>query len=207
MPASRNSWRWWFAWIVIAATSYATIRYHLAQHEPWSRFYFWTVNKALSYAAVILLASSYLSARKDRQLARALGLCGFSLALVHSILSWPLLSAFNYPKLYSNGALGPAGWGCLLSGIAAMALLFGPALTSFPRFTHSLKPPQWALYQRLGYFALALVAFHVAVYGFGGWFTPSKWPALMPPITLISFLLAAVPTILRLLSNKDQENA
>ncbi len=206
MQASRGTWRWWFAWIVIAATTYATVRYHLAQHEPWSRFYFWTVNKALSYSAVILLAASYLSARGNRQLARALGLCGFWLALIHSLLSWPLLSPFNYPKLYSNGALGPAGWGCLLSGIAAMALLSCPALTSFPRFNTALNPSQWALYQRLGYAALALVAFHVAVYGFGGWLTPGKWPALMPPITLISFLLAVIPVIRRLLPNKEQEN-
>jgi hypothetical protein len=34
-----------------------------------------------------------------------------------------------------------------------------------------------------------VVGFHAMLQGFPGWFTPAQWPGMLPPITLISFLL------------------
>ncbi len=207
MLRDRTRWLRWLAAILIAATAYAAVRYHVAQPEPWSRFFFWTANKSLSFAAAALLAASYLSVPRHRTLARALGLCGFSLALVHSFVSWPLLGPANYPKLYLDGALNNAGLWCLATGAAALAALFAPAFASRNGAREKLGPERWAAVQRLGYSALALTALHVFTIGLKGWLTPRAWPAALPPITLLSFLIAAAPVLRWLFSRKGNADA
>jgi DMSO/TMAO reductase YedYZ heme-binding membrane subunit len=202
MQKPNSNWRSWLAAIIVLATLYAAVRYHVAQPEPWSRFYFWTVNKAISFSAAALLAASYSYITHSRRTARALGLSGFVLALVHSFLSWPLLGAANYPKLYTGGSLNSVGVGCVISGIAAMVLLLGPALTSFFDARARLGRERWTRLQRLGYASLALTSFHVFVYGYKGWLTPLMWPAAMPPITLLAFLLGSVPVLRWLIQRK-----
>lgn len=193
--------------IVAICTGYAVVRYHLAQPEPWSRFFFWTANKSISFAAAALLAASYLSVPRDRSLARNLGLAGFALALIHSLLSWPLLGSANYPKLYLDGALNSAGLWCLAFGGAAMAALLAPALASLNGARERLGPARWSSMQRLGYSALALTAVHVFVIGYKGWLAPRAWPAALPPITLLSFLIAAAPVLRWLALRKGNSNA
>lgn len=198
MFQDHTRWLRGFAFIAAACTAYAAARYHVAQPEPWSRFFFWTANKSISFAAVSLLAASYFSAARGGTLARPLGLAGFVLAFVHSLLSWPLLGPANYPKLYSNSALNDSGLWALAAGIGAMNLLFAPAFSSFQGARESLGARLWPVFQRLGYAALALTALHVLVIGYKGWLAPRAWPAALPPITLLSFFIAAAPLLRRL---------
>jgi hypothetical protein len=49
----------------------------------------------------------------------------------------------------------------------------------------------------MGYLGLALVSAHLLAMGGAGWLTPSRWPGHMPPITLLAFLAAVLPLLLR----------
>ncbi len=198
MSQQQLHWARWLAAILAAATAYATVRYHFAQPEPWSRFFFWTTNKAFSFAAAGLLAACYLYVPRDRRMAKALGLSGFSFALAHSLLSWPLFHPANYPKLYQQGSVNDAGLQCIWTGIAAIVLLCSPALASLNGAKEKLGLRNWTRFQRLGYAALVFTALHVLAIGYQGWLTPRTWPAALPPITILSFALATVPVALRL---------
>ena len=49
-----------------------------------------------------------------------------------------------------------------------------------------------------------LAAAHVLVMGLKGWLDPGDWPAAMPPITALAFVIAMVPLVLRMVTNGDE---
>jgi hypothetical protein len=51
----------------------------------------------------------------------------------------------------------------------------------------------------MGYFSLLLAAGHVLVMGLSGWFEPGGWPGSLPPISLVAFIAALIPLLVRLL--------
>jgi hypothetical protein len=52
----------------------------------------------------------------------------------------------------------------------------------------------------MGYFSVALAAGHVLVMGFRGWLAPEGWHGGLPPVSLVAFIGAAVPLLLKLFS-------
>jgi DMSO/TMAO reductase YedYZ heme-binding membrane subunit len=61
----------------------------------------------------------------------------------------------------------------------------------------ALGGKRWKRAQRMGYVSLILVAVHLVVLGFKGWLKPQAWPAGMPSISLLAFIAAMVPLIVR----------
>ena len=63
---------------------------------------------------------------------------------------------------------------------------------------------RWKRSQRPGYIAMALVVVHLIALGWKGWLTPQKWPAGMPPISMVAIVAALIPLFLkvRLARNK-----
>ncbi|MBI2145038.1 hypothetical protein HYU18_01810, partial [Candidatus Woesearchaeota archaeon] len=97
----------------IAALAYAVVRYHVIKGVPWDDFPLYILNKAVSLAAVFLIAMSYEFGPLARFLPRVfvpllparkyLGLLGFGLAAVHAVMSLLLFSPAYYPKFFSDG--------------------------------------------------------------------------------------------------------
>jgi DMSO/TMAO reductase YedYZ heme-binding membrane subunit len=56
---------------------------------------------------------------------------------------------------------------------------------------------RWKRSQRVGYLALLLVSSHLVVLGFKGWLNPGGWPAGIPPISLIGFVAAVFPLLVK----------
>ncbi|MBI3051765.1 ferric reductase-like transmembrane domain-containing protein [Candidatus Woesearchaeota archaeon] len=169
------------------------------------------VNKAVASAAVFLIGSSYvlgplahfwpkfwvpkLSARKY------LGLLGFAIASLHMVLSLVMLSPAYYPKLFdASGKLTGAGEISLLSAAFAMVLFSVVAVTSLPDVERSMKRSSWEIVQRIGYIAFFLVAAHVYIIKWHGWFEESNWMNGLPPGSLIVFLFIVFVFVLRLLA-------
>ena len=50
----------WFAVVFGAALAYSILRYHIAGDVAWSHFPLFILNKAVSLAAVVFVACSYL---------------------------------------------------------------------------------------------------------------------------------------------------
>jgi hypothetical protein len=48
----------------------------------------------------------------------------------------------------------------------------------------------------MGYLCLALVTAHMVALGLRGWTAPQHWPAMLPPISMIAAVLAALPVLL-----------
>jgi hypothetical protein len=107
------------------------------------------------------------------------------------ILSLVLFCPAYYEKFFEQGKLTTA---------AGLSMTLGSAAAAAMAVRARVRGAQDA---DGGVRSLPIVAFviglHAMLQGFGAWFTPSKWPGLMPPITLISFLLglAAVAIALR----------
>ena len=56
----------WFAVLFRAAVAYAILRYHILRDVEWSHFPLYIFNKAVSLAAVFVVACSYLVGRVIR---------------------------------------------------------------------------------------------------------------------------------------------
>jgi hypothetical protein len=140
------------------------------------------LNKALALSALLLLAFSVIrkSSAKRNPNGPNLYMAGV-FASMHVVLSLTLLSPAYYESMFvQNKLTAAAGVSMALGAVAAAAMTAG-------------KGMQGASDPDGGVRNLAILAFvvglHAALQGFAGWFTPAKWPGMMPPITLISFLL------------------
>lgn len=177
--------------------TYSTLRYCVFGTTEWSQLPLYVMNKAVSWTALTLLALAYL--RREKSVARDLGVLGVFLAVGHVLMSLALLSPANYAKLFDGARLNAEGGGALLAGITAVVLLALPAIATLPGVHGALGEPRWLRWQRAGYWALAIAAVHCALLGWKGWLTPEKWAAGMPPITLLSVVTAAAPLVRRAL--------
>ena len=126
---------------------------------------------------------------------RKIGLAGFALAAIHSVMSLALLSPGYFPKFFNGaGTMTLAGELSTLLGVLALAGLVWMAALPAAGPSDDRR-----LLRRLGLGVLALTALHVAVMGWAGWFKVADWPAGLPPITLISFVIAVLGLALGLL--------
>lgn len=210
-PSGSNSGnRSLFAALVAAAVGYAALRYNVFAGVPWRDFPLFVSNKGLSLASVVLIGAAYLvNRRRDeeprgnqsrRALARAAGLSGFALAVIHVLVSFVVLGPSAYPRLFDGPGLSAAGWTCLFFGTLATPLFAIPAIYSFPQLVPKLGPHHWKRAQQLGYAGLALTAVHVLSIGAHNWAAVSSWPGGMPPISLLSFVACVVPLGVKALS-------
>jgi DMSO/TMAO reductase YedYZ heme-binding membrane subunit len=82
-----------------------------------------------------------------------------------------------------------------------------PAITTLPLMYEALGGERWQRAQRMGYWAIAMVAGHTLTMGYAGWLTPSTWHGGMPPITLWGFLLAVSALLAKWMSGKSARPA
>jgi hypothetical protein len=168
--------------VLLGSALYATARYHLLNDISWEDWPIYTLNKAFALSSLLLLVLSLHRKHTgapdpnpyNPQIA---GLFG----AMHVMLSLILLSPAYYEKFYIQGKLTPAaGLSMVLGAAAAFVMFAGPGMRQNQRTDGGVR-------------ILAILAFaiglHAMLQGFAGWFAPSKWPGMMPPITLISFLL------------------
>ena len=199
-------------WLVVllgVPLIYAIVRYHVFQGVEFSQFPLFVGNKAFSLAAVFLIAASYLIGKSSKLfggdagkrliLIKFCGLMGFSLAAIHALMALLIVSPHYYPKFFSEGGrMNLTGELSLLFGVLALWCLSITAITSLPFMYEAIGADRWYRGQRMGYLALMLVAAHVAVMGFSGWLKPADWPGHLPPISLVAFIAALIPLLIKL---------
>ena len=199
----------WFGVIFGVALAYSILRYHIAGDVAWAQFPLFILNKAMSLAAVVFVACSYLVGRvfrwhnDDPQMKLVVikfcGLMGLSLAAIHAICSMCLLTPAYYAKFYeTDGRLNLIGGMGLAVGVIALWALVVPAITTLLMMPKALGGIRWKRTQRVGYLCLGLVFAHMVAFGLKGWLTPEKWPWELPPITIWGALAAADPIAAKL---------
>jgi DMSO/TMAO reductase YedYZ heme-binding membrane subunit len=189
----------WILWTLVsfcAALLYAVLRYHVFGTVAWRHLPLFTVNKAVSFCSLMLLAAAYMVRRPGAGL--SLGLAGAALAWLHAIMSLAILAPSDFPKLYAGGRLHVLGGLAVLCGSVGMLLLLVPAAASIPGIGSGLSRQRWQFCQRCGYAVLFLTGIHVLAIGVKGWADTAAWPVMMPPITMLSFAISIAPLILRI---------
>jgi len=202
----------WFLLLFGLPLTYAIFRYHLFGHVPWSNFPLFVANKAISLAAVFFIGTSYLVGKTLRVydseperrivLIKFCGLMGFSMAVTHAFMSLLLFSPQYYPNLFGHGdKLNLTGELSMVFGVIALWCLSITAITSLPFMYDAIGADRWRRGQRMGYATLALVSGHVFVMGFSGWLKPTGWHGYLPPISLVAFIAACIPLLVKILQN------
>lgn len=198
----------WFVAIFGVALAYAILRYHIVGTVEWRHFPLFILNKVVSLAAVCFVASSYLVGKvfrwhdHDKALRLVVikfcGLVGFFLATIHAFMSVLLLTPSYFGKYFTDGGkLNLQGEVGMAVGILALFFLASPAITTLPMMPKALGGWRWKRSQRVGYLALILTAAHLLSLGLKGWLTPGKWPSGMVPISLIAFVVAVIPLLVK----------
>jgi hypothetical protein len=127
----------------------------------------------------------------DPEVRRRWGCFSAALLATHGILSQAVFHPGYFAKLFiADGTMNWQGELTLLTGAVGLVLVGGLLLESSVRSVASNGGPP-AFLKYAGRPVLFLAAVHLAALGYGGWFTPALWPAGLPPISMISFVLAA----------------
>jgi len=198
----------WFAVVFGGSVLYAIARYHLTGDVEWRHFPVFILNKATSLAAVIFVAASYLVGKiirwydHDKRLRLVVikfcGLMGFSLAAIHALLALSIWNPAYFAKYFDDvGQLNLQGELGMAAGVVALFFLTSPAISTLPMMPKALGGKRWKRAQRMGYVSLVLVVVHLVVLGVKGWLKPQAWPAGLPSISLLAFIAALVPLIVK----------
>ena len=188
--------------IVALAVSlaYAIVRYHFFKGVPWSQFPLFTINKAVAVASLVLAAAALrtgLRARANgfdagdtrtlRREARGLGILAAIFGLWHGVVSVVLCTPQYFPALFEpTGAFNAPFGAAIATGATVLGLLIRLCFADDETAVPVGRRSAWVIT------ALALVAIHTALIGYPSWLDTTKWPGKLPPITLISTLLAVL---------------
>lgn len=159
--------------------TYAIVRYHVLGGVEWSHFPLFTANNAISLAAVVFIATSYLIGKTIRRyesdpakrliLIKYCGLVGISLAAIHAFMAMLLFTPSYYPKMFeAEGRLNYTGELGMAFGVISLWCLTITAITSLPFMYEAVGADRWKRGQRMGYVCLALAGGHVFVMGIAG---------------------------------------
>ncbi|HIH19984.1 TPA: hypothetical protein HA244_01830 [Candidatus Micrarchaeota archaeon] len=157
------------------------------------------LNKAIAGTAVFLIGMSFAIGPLCRFRAsfwvprlhwrKYFGVSGFMAASLHAFLSLVMLTPAYYPSVFAeSGKLNSTGEMALLFGILSFLTFAVVSVTSLPEVERNLHPKQWKFIQRVGYGAYFLVALHLLLIKWRGWFDPANWLHGLPPGSLVSFL-------------------
>lgn len=164
---------------------YAILRYNIFGTIPLTDIPTLIVNKAIAFSMIIILLRAFISRIKNRyesfySLVRVFKI----FAIIHVLISVSLFSCQYYPKLFIDEKLSLYGNLAVLLGV----LTFVYTVNKRYRI------------QNLVVFALA--ALHLFFIGAKTWLDVSKWYGMMPPITLICFLILITLILLSVLKKK-----
>lgn len=185
---------------------YSVLRYNIIKGVPWEHLPLFIGNKAISFAAVVLIMISYLpwpacfqQKENARNARKWIGVGGFFLACVHSLGSVMLLHPEHYGLFFNdNGTLNFTGELSMLAGLLGFFFFGSIAVLSLPGMAARMGLEPWRRARRLGLYGLGAIGLHIFMRGYEGWLRPGGWPGYLPPISLLAFLgtLAALLAVL-----------
>jgi len=202
----------WLVLLLGVPMTYSIVRYHVFSGVDWSHLPLFITNKGISLSAVFFIATSYLIGKvihpygddspKQLILVKFCGLIGFTFASMHTLMSMLLFSPAYYPKFFLEaGRMNLTGELTLVFGVMSLWCLSITAITSLPFMYDAVGVDRWQRGQRMGYLSLALAAAHACVMGISGWLEPGGWHGGLPPVSLVAFIAAMGPILVKSLAN------
>ena len=197
----------WLTLTLLFFTIYALLRYIVFKGVDPIHFPLYILNKVASISGLFFLATSYSLGKihwwktrvtRPNELIKFAGIMGFSLSAMHVFMSLTILTPAYFPKFYHGEMMNLTAELSMLMGVLSLFFFTIPAITSIPFMQEAVGIKKWQKRQRIGYLGLLTALFHVTFMGFSGWLKIDTWPGYMPPITMLSFLIALVPLYLKL---------
>lgn len=186
--------------LLLFTLGYAILRHNIFRDVPWEMLPLYTLNKALAWTGLSLLAfvfaarylvnlkrlnEKWLEARKN------IGKSAFNILGLHAILTLLLFrTEYGLEFIWKNDAIRAEGILSILLGSAALGFL------AWYQKQAGRKSPKNRIFRYGALILLPAGAVHAAIWGITEWFHPSSWPSGMPPITLISSLTAILASLL-----------
>ena len=181
---------------------YAVVRYNIFKEVPWENLPLWISNKAFAMTATILVAYSFCAGKSKPR--KEIGILGFYIAIIHAIISLIILNPSYFAKFFSDdGKLNFSGELSMLAGIISFSLLLIAVYKSYPAVTEEAEVDLKLVHQ-LVLWGIVLNLVHLAVMGFPGWLKVTDWPGMLPPITLVSFIISIIFLMKRLFRAKNK---
>jgi len=197
----------WLILVLLFFLVYATMRYIVFKGVDPNHFPLYIMNKVFSISGLFFLAISYAFGKvrwmrfsedaKQNQFIKFTGLAGFSLSALHVFNSLIILSPEYFPKFYDENMMNLNGELTMLMGVFSLYCFTIPAITTIPFMQEAVGIKKWQQGQRMGYLGLVAALLHTTIMGFSGWIDVSSWPGYMPPITLLSAIIAIIPLYLK----------
>jgi hypothetical protein len=187
---------------LVLSVGYAVLRYHVVGPVPWMDFPLYILNKGLCLAAFVLLTMNFalgplnnLGAAVSRgwlNARKAMGMTGFLLVMLHTLMSFLLFSPAFYSKFFNEDKTLTLMAGLsMLGGVMAFVVLWAYNMT-FQTFLREDKAfIQFITSRKFMLFALLLGAAHLFFMGYEGWLAPAGWHGGLPPISLVAFAFFA----------------
>ena len=173
---------------------YSIVRYNIFSDVPWSDLPLFVMNKAISFSAIIFISIYIILEKKDHhELSIKIRKYATNLVFIHLTISLVIFTQIYYPKYFDGLKLSFLGQLSLLAGIISLGLI------NSIRHVKKVKPEySTSLFSKYGTgILLILISLHLLLIGFPGWITPEKWQGCMPPITLLSFIVAVIPFFIK----------
>ncbi|HRY98610.1 MAG TPA: hypothetical protein P5550_06075 [Bacteroidales bacterium] len=174
--------------------AYVSVQQHVISNVPWNLLPLYTLNKALAWTGLLLLAFIFsLRALSIRgwltevwmQERRALGKSAFNLLGLHALFTLLLFrTEYGMAFLWKEGNIRVEGIVSIVLGSLALGLL---AWYSKAAGSTAGRP---VLFQRLPHLLLLLALMHTTSWGLGSWFTSAAWEGALPPVSLMGALTA-----------------
>lgn len=189
----------WRARIVLGASllislGYTTIRHNLLGEVPWSLLPLYTLNKALAWSGLNLLAFTFLLRWIVKQgflktdwldSRKHLGKQAFNLLLFHALLTVMLFrTEYGIRFVWIDEHIRIEGISSIILGSAALALL------AWYYKQASVPGRKSSLFRKSPLFLLMAAFLHPALWGWNEWWLPSDWHGYTPPASIISSLTA-----------------
>lgn len=196
--------------VIFISYGYAILRYNIFGEVCWTYLPLFISNKAVSFSSVCFIAISFTSRALGRFCPKLFisildhrkyfGLLGFSLAVIHSIISLLIFRPEYYEKFFSyKGKLTLSGELSMLFGILAFFILGVMAIASLPGIKRSMIKNEWwiQIQKKCSYIGLILILLHLIMMGYESWVNPVLWPANMFPISLFAAIVVGFAIILK----------
>ncbi len=172
--------------LLLVTTIYTVVRYAGFGGVSLVHFPAFLANKAVALSAAVTVALASLALARGRiEEHLAWGTASGHLAFVHVLLSLALMSKETYPAWFDGDGLSPTGEGAVAVGVLAAYAWWRAG-----------QAPDRARRRLPSVLGCALLAAHLAVMGFRSWIEPARWHGGLPPITLLSFMVAVAGLVL-----------
>lgn len=180
---------------------YAILRYNIFKEVPWENLPLWVTNKAFALTATILIGYSFCADKTKPR--KEIGILGFYIAIIHSIISFIILKPAYFSKFFSlDGKLNLSGESSMLAGVICLCLLLVATYRSYPAVTEESEVDLKLIHQ-LVFWAILLNLIHLATMGVPGWLKIDEWPGMLPPISLLSLVISLYYLGKRILRKKQ----